>query len=59
MGSLVSPIVAYLYIEYFEQKVLSTAFQTPGYDAGMCMTPLSSERKEINKTSCNTSTVLT
>ena len=25
MGSLVSPILAYLYMEYFEQKALSTA----------------------------------
>ena len=29
MGSPVSPIVANLYMEYFEQKVLSTAPQLP------------------------------
>ena len=57
MGSPVSPIVANLYMEYLEQKALSTA--PPGSGAGMWMTPLSSTRKAINKASFNTSTVLT
>ena len=46
MGSPVSPIVAYLYMEYFEQKALSTASHPTGYGAGMWMTPLSSKRKK-------------
>ena len=29
VGSLVSPIVAHLYMEYFEQKALSTASHSP------------------------------
>ena len=52
MGSPVSPIVANLYMEYLEQKALSTA--PPSSDTGMWMTPLLSTRKPINKVSCNT-----
>ena len=53
MGSPVSPIVANLYMEYLEQKALSTAPpQSSG--AGMWMTLLSSTRKLINKASSNT-----
>ena len=60
MGSPVSPIVANLYMEYLEQKALSTATHpTPGSGAGMWMTPLSSKRKSTNRTSYNTSIVLT
>ena len=59
MGSPVNPIVANLYMEYFEQKALSTTSHPPGYGTGMWMTPLSSKGKKINKTSYNTSTVLT
>ena len=59
MGSPVSSIVANLYIEYFELKALSTAPTAPGFGAGMWMTHLSSTRKSINRTSFNTSTVLT
>ena len=59
MGSLVSPIVANLYMEYFEQKALSIALHPSGYGTGMWMTHLSSKGKKINKTSYNTSTVLT
>ena len=33
MGSPVSPIVTNLYMEYFEQKALSTALNPPGSDA--------------------------
>ena len=50
MGSPVSPIVANLYMEYLEQKALSTAPHPPGSGAGMWMTPLSSTR-ETNKQS--------
>ena len=59
MGSPVSPIVANLYMEYFEQKSLSTAIHPPGFGKGMWMTPLSSRRKSTNRISCNTLTVLT
>ena len=57
MGSPVSPIVTNLYMQYFEQKALSTA-TPPGSTAGMLMTHLSSKKKSINRTSYNTSTVL-
>ena len=59
MGSQVSPIFANLYMEYFEQKALSTASHPLGYDTGVWITLLSSKRKKINKTSYNTLTVLT
>ena len=54
MGSPVSPIVANLYMEYLEQKALSTAPIPSSYGAGMWMTSLSSTRKPINKASFNT-----
>ena len=54
MGSPVSPIVANLYMEYLEQKALSTAPHPSSSGAGMWMTPLSSTRKPINKASFNT-----
>ena len=47
-GSAVSPIVANLYMEYIEQKALSTAPHPPGSGAGMWMTPLVIH-KEANK----------
>ena len=59
MDSPVSPIVANLYMEYLEQKALSTAPYPPGSSTGMWMIPLSSTRKSTNKASFNTSTVLT
>ena len=58
MGSLVSPIVANLYIEYLEQKALSTASPL-GFGTGLWMTPLSSTKRSTNKTFFNTLTVLT
>ena len=54
MGSPVSPIVANLYMEYLEQKALSTAPHPLGSGAGMWMTPLSFTRKPTNKASSNT-----
>ena len=48
MGPQVSPIVANLYMEYFEQKALTT-HPTPDYGSGMWMTHLSSKRKITNK----------
>ena len=60
MGSPLSPIVANLYMEYLEQKALSTApHPPPGFGAGLWMTPLSFTRKPINKASSNILTVLT
>ena len=59
MGSPVSPIVANLYMEHLEQKALNTAPHPLGSGASLWMTPLSSTRRSTNKTSFNTSTVLT
>ena len=49
MGSPVSPIEANLYMEYLEQKALSTAPHPLGSGAGLWMTPLLSTRKPTNK----------
>ena len=54
MGSPVIPIAANLYMEYLEQKALSTAPTPLSSGAGMWMTPLSSTKKPTNKTSSNT-----
>ena len=59
MGSPITPIVANLYMEYLEQKALSTAPHPRRFWQGLWMTPLSSTRRSTNKTSFNTSTVLT
>ena len=40
MGSPVSPIVANLYVEYFEQKALNNATHPPEYGLAMLMTLL-------------------
>ena len=53
MGFPVSPIVAILYMQYFEPKALSTAPHLPGFGRGMWMTHLSSRRKSTNRTSYN------
>ena len=45
MGSPVSPIVANLYMEYLEQKAISTAPHPLGFGTGLWMTPLSSTRR--------------
>ena len=59
MSSPVSPIVVNVYMEYLEQKALSTAPHTLGSGAGLWQIPLSFTRRSINKTSYNTSIVLT
>ena len=51
MGSPVSSIVAYLYMEYLELKALSTAPNPLCSGTGLWMTPLSSTRKPTNKAS--------
>ena len=38
MGSLVSPIVANLYMEHFEGEVLRSALNPPGIGIGLWMT---------------------
>ena len=58
MGSPVSPIVANLYIEYFERKVLASAINPPGYGTGLWMTHGASNNRPINRHSWITSTTL-
>ena len=56
MGSLVSPIVANLYMEHFQRTALRTATTpTALAEIDMRITPLSSNRKNINRTFWNTS----
>ena len=59
IGSPVSPIVANLYMEHFEKTALSTAATPHGCGWDMWMTPLSSNRKNINRTSWNISIMWT
>ena len=61
MGCPVSPIVASLYMEYFEQKALSTATHpsTPRKWFRYVGETFSSKRKITNKTYLNTFTMLT
>ena len=40
MGSPVSPIVANIYMEAFENRTISTAQHPQGYGRGMLMIPL-------------------
>ena len=49
MGSLVSPIVANLYMEHFETKALRSASTPPGYGLGLWMTHGSSNNTLTNK----------
>ena len=59
MVFLVSPIVAHLNMEDFEQKALGTDTYSPSdCGSGIWMTHLLSKRKITNKTSLNTLTVL-
>ena len=48
MGSLVSPIVANLYMESFERKALSSAINPPGYGTGLGVTHGSSKNRLTN-----------
>ena len=59
MGYPVSPIVPNMYMEYLEHKAISIAPHPLCSGAGLWMTPLSYTRRSTNKTSFNTSTVLT
>ena len=59
MGSLVSPIVANLYMEHFEQKAPSSSPHPLGFGTCLWMTPLSSTRRSTKMTSFNTLTLLT
>ena len=49
MGSLVSPIVANLYMEHFERKALKSVINPPGYGTGLWMTHGSSNNKSTNR----------
>ena len=55
MGSPVSPIVANLYMEYFDREALQSDSNAPGIGLGMWMTLLSSNNRSINKHSWNIS----
>ena len=59
IGSPINPIVANLYMEYFEENAQSTATHPLKYGSDMWMSPGLSKRKKINKTSLNTLIVLT
>ena len=48
MGSLVSPIVANLYMEHFEGETLRSASHPPHFGTGLWMTPGSSNNKPIS-----------
>ena len=58
MGSLVSPIVANLYMEYFERKALAFSINPPGYGIDLWMIHGSSKNRPINRHSWITSTAL-
>ena len=49
MGSLASPIMANLYMDYFEQKALSTATHPLNFGSGMWMMHLSSKREDLKQ----------
>ena len=49
MGSPVRPIATNLYMEYFEQKALSTAPHPLGFGKGMWMTLLSSIGSQLTE----------
>ena len=55
MGSLVSPIVANLYMEHFEREALWSVSNPPGIGLGLWMTLLSFNNRPINKHSWTTS----
>ena len=49
MGSLVSPIVANLNMEYFERKALASAINPPRYGTGLWMTHGSSNNRSYKQ----------
>ena len=49
MGSLVSPVVANLYMEHFKRKALRSASNPPRFSSGLWMTHGSSDNKLTNK----------
>ena len=49
MGSLVSPIVANLYMEHFERKALRSAINPPMYGIGLWMAHRSSKNRLTNR----------
>ena len=56
MGSPISPIVANLYMEYFEGRDLRSATNPPGYGTGLWMTHGSFNNNPVNRNSWITST---
>ena len=54
MGSSVSPIVANLSMEHFEEKALASAANPPRYGIGLWMTHGSFNNRPVNKNSWNT-----
>ena len=58
MGSPVSPIVANLYVEHFERKVLHSASNPQGFGIGFWMTYGSFNKVSINKDFWSTSIAL-
>ena len=55
MGSLVSPIVANLYMEYFQRKALRSATNPPGHGIGLWMIHESPQIRHTNRHSWTTS----
>ena len=58
IGSLVSPIVANLYMEHNEREALQSASNPPGSGSGMWMTLGSFNKGSINKNFWSISIVL-
>ena len=58
MGSPISPIVANLFMEYFERKALMSATNPPRYGISLWMTHGSSNNRSINRHFWITSTAL-
>ena len=56
MGSPVSPIVANIYMEAFENRAISTTLHPLGYGGGMLMIPLWCNISHIRRNSSGTST---
>ena len=56
MGSSISPIIANIYMEAFEQKAIATALHPLEYGEGMLMIPGLYNNKNINNSSSSTST---